>query len=208
MLRHHEAVVVHDRTADLVYANDAAARWLGFPSPEAMLDAAPSQLLSRFQLWTEEGAPLDEGQIAAFLGAGSLPQRALLRADLGEGEDARWVVLSSEPIRGPDDRLLYAVTTVEDVTELKRSEFAQQLLARTGELLASPIDHRETLRAVPRIAVPRFADWCSVSIPGPDGVLQQVAIAHTDSERLALVNQLRERYPVRIDDPGGVAEVI
>jgi serine phosphatase RsbU (regulator of sigma subunit)/PAS domain-containing protein len=203
-----EAVVVHDAKGELVFANDAAARWLSFPSPEAMLDAAPSQILSRFQLWTEEGAPLDEGEVAAFLETGNLNQRVLLRADLGEGEDERWVVVSSEPIRGPDDRPLYAVTTIEDVTELKRSEFAQQLLARTGELLASPIDQHETLRAVPRIAVPRFADWCSVSIPGPNGVLQQVAIAHSDPEKVALVNKLRERYPVRVDEPGGVAEVI
>ena len=45
-------------------------------------------------------------------------------------------MVSSEPINAPDGSLLYAVTTIEDVTQLKRSEFTQQLLARAGELSA------------------------------------------------------------------------
>ncbi len=203
-----EAVAVHGPGGDLVFANETAARWLGFPSPEAMVDAPPQRLLARFRLWTEAGAPLDQETIVSRVRAGQLPRRALLRLELTAARDERWVLLSSEPIRGPDGRLLYAVTTAEDVTELKRSEAAQQLLARTGELLASSIDYRETLRAVPQIAVPGFADWCSVNVPGPDGTLEQVAIAHSDPEGLALVNELRRRYPVRIDEPGGIGEVV
>ena len=102
----------------------------------------------------------------------------MVRIDSTGRERERWVAVTWAPIDGPDGRTLYAVTRVEDVTELKRSEFARQLLARTGELLASSIDYRETLQAVVRLAVPEFADWCSVNIPDRDGLVERVAIAH------------------------------
>jgi serine phosphatase RsbU (regulator of sigma subunit)/PAS domain-containing protein len=202
-----EAVLVHGPSGDLLYGNEAAARWLDFESTQAMLEAGREDIFARFRMWTEGGELLDAERIASRISAGVLPRRVLVRLELIGGQDERWVRLSSEPIRGPDGRLLYAVTTAEDVTELKRSEFAQQLLARTGELLASSIDYRETLRAVPQIAVPRFADWCSVNVPSPDGRLEQVAIAHTDPGKLGLVSELRERYPVFVDEPGGIGEV-
>ena len=75
-------------------------------------------------------------------------------------------MVSSEPINTPDGSLLYAVTTIKDVTELKRSEFAQQLLARAGELLGASIDYQDTVQAVARVAVPQFADWCVGEHPG------------------------------------------
>ena len=72
--------------------------------------------------------------------------------------------MTSPPIDGPDGSTLYAVTTVKDVTDLKRSEFAERLLAR-----------RRTPRLVDRLprntpgrrpaGVPEFADCCSVHIP-------------------------------------------
>jgi serine phosphatase RsbU (regulator of sigma subunit) len=94
------------------------------------------------------------------------------------------------------------------VTELKRSEFAQHLLGRTGELLASSIDYRETLQGVVRLAVPEFADWCSVNIPNREGVLERVAIAHTNADRIARVQDLREKNPIHVDDRSPLAEVI
>jgi PAS domain S-box-containing protein len=203
-----EAVAVQDATGDLVYANHTAARWLGFSTPREMLDSPRGELARRFEAWTEHGVRVSADSIAARPAEGRLPRRELLRLRLTASGDERWVVVSSEPILGPEHRLLYAVTTVEDVTELKRSEFAQQLLARTGELLASSIDYRETLEAVARVAVPEFADWCSVNVPDPDGFVEQVAIAHADPERVEVANRLRERYPVHLEGSDPLAEVI
>ena len=203
-----EAVVVHDAGGNLVYANETAARWLALPNPEAMLDAELAELLGRFRLWNEAGEPVDEGEIADRVRAGRLPRRALLRAEVASPRQERWVVVSSEPIRGPDGAVLYAVTTAEDVTGLKRSEFAEQLLARTGELLASSNDSTETLRAAPRIAVPGFADWCSVNVRVPEGALEEVATAHGDPEKLAVAEALRERDPVWIDEHNDIGRVV
>ena len=137
-----EGVAVHDASGDLVYANHAAARWLGFTSPKEVVEAAEHELMARVEIWAEDGTSLDRDRIAQRLRAGRLPQREQIRLALKATGEERWAVVSSEPINTPDGSLLYAVTTIKDVTELKRSEFAQQLLARAGELLGASIDYR------------------------------------------------------------------
>jgi PAS domain S-box-containing protein len=204
----HEAVAVHDATGHLVYLNDSAARWLGFASPQEALAAPPEELLGRFDAWSEDGTNLKASLTAERLQRGPLPSREPIRIVLTATGEERWAVVSSEPIRGPDGQLLYAVTTIDDVTELKRSELYQQLLGRTGELLASSIDYREMLDAVARVAVPRFADWCTVNIPDANGLLERVAIAHSDPDRIAHVKRIRERHPIHLDDPGPLPEAI
>ena len=52
--------------------------------------------------------------------------------------------------------------------------------------------------------MPEFADWCSVNMLDRDGVIEQVAVAHTDPERAARIRELGERYPIRVDDRGAI----
>jgi PAS domain S-box-containing protein len=202
----NEAITVHDASGDLVYANEAAARLLGFTSAREIVEAPEGELLGRLEVWGEDGTSLDRDGIAQRLQTGRLPRREQVRLTLKASGEERWAVVSSEAINGPDGRLLYAVTTIEDVTELKRSELAQQLLARAGELLGSSIDYRHTVEAVARVAVPQFADWCSVRIPDESGDLRQVAFAHRDPEGVATGEQLAERYPVRLDGDPQIVE--
>ena len=100
------------------------------------------------------------------------------------------------------------MTAIEDVTDVKRAEFANRLLARTGELLSHIGDYGATLEQVPRLLVPEFADWCSIEIPRDDGLLQRVATAHRDEARLPLLRELRERYPLRTDEPSRIGDVM
>jgi PAS domain S-box-containing protein len=203
-----EAVVVHDAHGELVYVNEAAVTWLGFADPEEALATSQDELLKRVRVWSENGARLDLTEIASGLRGRHGAWRGMVRIDSDGLGGERWASVAWAPIDGPDGNTLYAVTKVEDVTELKRSEFAQQLLGRTGELLASSIDYRETLQAVVRLAVPEFADWSSVNIANREGVVDRVAIAHADAERIARVQDLRERHPIRVGDGSPLAEVI
>ena len=57
---------------------------------------------------------------------------------------------------------------IEDITEVKRAEHAQRFLAQAGALLASSLDYEQTLDQIARLAVPRLADWCNVTMPGGD----------------------------------------
>jgi PAS domain S-box-containing protein len=58
-------------------------------------------------------------------------------------------------------------------------------------VLASSLDHTETLRSVSRLVVPEFADWCVVDVVERDEV-KRVATVHADAERGDLVRRLEE----------------
>jgi PAS domain S-box-containing protein len=203
-----EAVTVHDAGGDLVYANVAAARWFGFDTPQDILSASARELLGRFHAWDEDGRPFDREVLPRRLREGWLPRREPVRVAVRATGEQRWVEVSSEPIDAPDGTLLYAVTTIKDVTELKRSEVAQQLLARAGELLGGSIDHEHMLQAVARVAVPQFADWCSVTVRDQAGVPRQVAASHGDSRRTALACKLSASYPAAIEEAAPLPEGI
>ncbi len=51
----NEAIVVHDAGGELVFANHAAARWLGFTSPREVVQATERELMGRLKIWTEQG---------------------------------------------------------------------------------------------------------------------------------------------------------
>jgi GAF domain-containing protein len=83
---------------------------------------------------------------------------------------------------------LRALETVEDQHE------KLTFLARASEELASSLDYEATLRNVAWLAVPRLADWCAISLE-QDGLLRALAVAHVDPEKVALAQELQERYP-------------
>ena len=82
-----------------------------------------------------------------------------------------------------------AVTVIEDVTEVKRAELAERFLAQAGAVLASALDYEQTLRRSRELAVPRLADWCSVTLPAGDR-LRSVAVAHADPAKVAFARGL------------------
>jgi serine phosphatase RsbU (regulator of sigma subunit) len=131
----------------------------------------------------------------------------LVRAvDRRTGEE-RWrlVKATSVPVREGEPRL--AVTVIEDVTEVKRGELGQRFLARAGAMLASALDYEKTLAQVADLAVPRLADWCSVTLPAGDW-LRSVAVAHTDPAKVAYAERYQERYPTSLDEPTGAPQVL
>jgi len=73
------------------------------------------------------------------------------------------------------------VYVVTDITERKRSEDAQRFLARAGSELASSLDDEATLERVAHLAVPSWADTCTIHLQ-EEGELRCVAAAHMSSE--------------------------
>jgi PAS domain S-box-containing protein len=204
-----EAVVIHDRDGALVYANPAAARTMGFATPEDLIAAPTEKISERYVIRDEHGRPVDaEGLAGRRALQGDSPEPLMLRVIDRATHRETWRRTMARPILGADGTPLYSVTVIEDVTDVMRAEFAQRLLAGTGDLLAATRDYRGTLEDVGHLLVPEFADWCSVDVPGENGAIEQVAVAHTDPAQVERAVGLRRRYPVRADDEVGVAEVL
>ena len=95
-----------------------------------------------------------------------------------------------------------------DITERRRREQESQLLADAGRVLAESLDFRATLNAVAQLITPAIADWCSVTLVGPKGKLDTVAVAHADPAKVRWAREFADRYPTPPDAPTGVANVI
>ena len=95
-----------------------------------------------------------------------------------------------------------------DITPQKRTEKFNQLLAKAGEILNSSLDYSTRLENIAQLAVPSFADWCVVSIGSQDEAVQQVAVAHTDPDKVAMVSELQHRYPSDPKSQTGARQVL
>ncbi len=204
-----EAVVLQDRDQRLVYANEAAAETLGFPSVDALLGANPTQQDGLADYYNEDGTPLTPERYPSrrVLSGEEVPPHRLRVINRVTGEE-RWRLNSSRGVRDGRGEIQLLVTVIEDVTEQRRAELAQRLLARAGAALSSSLNYEGTLQEVAELAVPELADWCGVSIPDRHGLIEQVAVAHSDPEKVAFARRLGERYPSRVGDPGGAAQVL
>jgi PAS domain S-box-containing protein len=204
-----EAIVIHGPDGELVFANPAAARILGYETSEDAMATPPESIRERFAIRDEAG---NEVPPEAFVGRvalqGEEADAQILRAvDRTTGRE-RWTRTKARPIEGPDGEVLYSVTAIEDVTDVKRSEFANALLARTGELLSHSAEYGTTLNRIPQLMVPDFADWCSIEIPGADGIVQRAAIAHRDPAMLEQIDRMRLRFPVHVNSDSPMGRVL
>src|SRR5262249_33673275 len=75
-------------------------------------------------------------------------------------------------------------------------------------VLASSFDTEATLGELARLAVPQFADWCTIDLGDEASTIRRVAVAHVDADKIGLVHELRRRYPVDPNLPHGFPDRI
>jgi PAS domain S-box-containing protein len=203
-----EAVTVQDTSGRLVFANQAAADLLGAETVAELLATPPLELAERFDSYNPDGTPLQLDQLPGrHVLEGRQAEPLIVRTINRTTGEESWRVTKSTPVRGAGGEVVLAVNVIEDITETKRAELAQRLLADASEVLASSLDYTRTLQRVADLAVPALADWCSVSIPRGE-MLEQVALAHGDPDMVELARDYGRRYPARVDDSDGAAEVL
>ena len=204
-----EAVVVQDDRHRLLYANEAAAETLGYASAEVLLTTPREQLVADADYFTEDGSPLGESEYpTARVLRGEDPGPVTIRIVNRSTGEERWRVTKARGVNDSRGRPRLVVSVIEDITERKRSELTQRLLARTGEVLASSVDYEQTLKEVAGLAVPELADWCGVSMPDRQGVIRQVAVAHSDPAKVEFARDFGRRYPTHMSDETGSAQVL
>lgn len=107
------------------------------------------------------------------------------------------VEISLSPLHSEGEMLVTAV--VRDITERKQAEERLRFLSESSKLLAASLDYETTLQIVARLAVPALADWCVVDLTEQDGSIRQVAAAHADPLKEAVLRELRAYLSGRRD---------
>jgi signal transduction histidine kinase/CheY-like chemotaxis protein len=93
-------------------------------------------------------------------------------------------------------------------TEAEDAERRASYLGEASRVLASTLDYQKTLAQVAQLSVPNLADWCAVDMVGEGGSLVRLAVAHSDPAKVAWAHELQQRYPVDMDAPQGVPNVL
>jgi PAS domain S-box-containing protein len=203
-----EAVLVRESGGQIVFANSAAARLLNLDSARAVIEATPQQLMDLYEVFDEDGRRLELADLpSSHAGRGEEAAPLLVRNIIRATGDERWLLHKATPVFDPDGSVSLIVSVIEDLTEVKRAELAQRVLAEAGQELSSSLDYERTLQGVAELAVPRLADWCAVAMREGD-LLPLVALAHVDIGKVARVRDFEARHPVHLGDPARAAEVV
>jgi PAS domain S-box-containing protein len=121
------ALTARDGQGNLIYANDAAARLLGFASSEELLRAAAKGDAERFEALDEHGNPFP---------AERLPERRALRGEAVSGVvighraraagKERWSLVNAAPVHDDLGNVRMAVVISQDITERREAEEGQR----------------------------------------------------------------------------------
>lgn len=203
------AVTVRDRHGRMVYANQAAADLLKLPDAAAVLAHAPGALMARFDVYTEDGEPVDITGLAGtrLLLGETAPDAMVVRNVVKATGEERWLLNKATAVTGPGGEVLMAVNLIEDITETKRHEIAQRLMAETLRTLAGSPDVPAMLQAIADAAVPSLADWAAVNMVEASGEIRTLAIAHHDPAKVRQGWYLNQRWPSD-HESGGLGDVI
>jgi signal transduction histidine kinase/CheY-like chemotaxis protein len=191
-----DGVTVQDRSGRLVFANDVAARIIGFESAAAMLSVPGAELAARFEMFSESGQRVSlEALPGRVLLAGGAPPEQLLRFRVRGAQVDRWSRVRALPVRSAAGEPTHAVNLFRDVTAEREAAQRQSFLLRAANELSASLDWEKTLKTVAAIAVPDVADWCTVDMFGEGGKLERLAAAHVDPGKVALAVELIRRFP-------------
>lgn len=83
-----------------------------------------------------------------------------------------------------------------------------RFMAEAGRILGESLDFEVTLRRVAELVVPRIADWCAIELLTEDGRLEELALTHADPAKIALIEEIRRRYPADPDRETGSYVVV
>ncbi|MEA2478789.1 MAG: hypothetical protein QOJ07_711, partial [Thermoleophilaceae bacterium] len=203
-----DGVIAQDATGKMVYANEAALGLLGFPTVKAIQAVPIRYVLSRFEVFDEDGAPLTPDRLPGRQALrGDQPADLLVRMRRRDGSGERWIITKATPIRDPEGALVLAISVFEDVTEHMERRRSERVLGRAGELLATSLDYERTLARIAALAVPDIGDFCVVDVVG-EREIRRVATAGPDTESTKLIVAARGRHRLDPAAEQGIPHVL
>jgi PAS domain S-box-containing protein len=151
-----DGVTAQDPTGRVVYANEVAAKVLGYPSARAFLEAPLQEVMQRFEVFDESGRPFPLEELPgrrALQGEEGIEEVLRFRV-VATGEE-RWSVVRAMPVFDEDGQIRMAVNIFHDVTEIKqaeeevrRSEERFRSLVQHGSDIITVVDAEGTIRYV------------------------------------------------------------
>ncbi len=200
-----DAVIATDLEGRVTFMNVVAERLTGWVAD----DARGRPLREVFPIFNEDTGQPVESPVDKVLREGVVV--GLANHTVLHRKDGAAIPIddSAAPIRDRGGALEGVVLVFRDVSAEKQELHRRLFLSRATEEIIHASDHKDALRRIAALAVPRMADWVGVDVVDPTtGRLQQLAIAHVDPTKIEFARQLAERYPSDPDAPTGAPNVL
>ncbi|MDB4947511.1 MAG: ATP-binding region ATPase domain protein, partial [Gemmatimonadetes bacterium] len=107
----------------------------------------------------------------------------------------RWLDARGRLVRGADGTPLRMLGICADVTERRRRDEANGLLAEAGRMLHASLELEPTLRTVAGLALPLLGDYCMFDVVAADGAVRRIAAAHPDAPGAARIAEMEAFAP-------------
>src|SRR5918998_260586 len=129
-----DGITAQDASGALVYANEAAARAIGFDTVDDLLRAPMSEVMSRFELVDENGDPFPAENLPGRLALQGMysPETVVGFRNL-ETKEERFSIVKARPVFDEEGRVRLAVNIFQDITERRRAEEERDELLRRAE---------------------------------------------------------------------------
>ncbi|MEG4088995.1 PAS domain S-box protein [Microcoleus sp. Pol12B4] len=221
-----DGITILDSTGQIIAANRAAERILRLTSSDIVERGYndPSWFIT-----TVEGHPFPEDELpfARVMQTGE-PVYGIEHGISHADGTRRILSINASPLFDAEGQIINIIAAFSDITERKQTEdervqlvqeqaaralaeVSQEksaFLAQVSAVLSSSLEYEQTLQSVAKLAVPYFADWCSVDLLNDDRTLGRVAVAHSDPEKVKFGWELAQRFPRHLDDGYGIAKVM
>jgi PAS domain S-box-containing protein len=192
-----DGISVQDRDGNIVYANDAAARLVGFEKAAEFLATPVSEVVARFEMFDDAGQPFPLDRLPGRLALTGVASEQVICYRIRETGVRRWSAVRATPVRDPDGSIRFAVSAFQDITPQKLAEERLRALAEASSLLSS-LDYHATLEKIPKLVVPGLAEACSVWY-AEHGTLRRLGSYTEYPEKQAAFDAIPSEYSLAED---------
>ena len=201
LFRHaSEAVSIQDRSGRLLYANDEAARIVGFRTGAELVSTPPEDIIRRFEMVDRSGSPIPlESLPGRRVLAGAPVAEAVIGYRRPDSPRVRWSQVRASPIKNDAGEVVWVINFFQDITSQFRRDEIRELLYIVYEALGSSLDREENLQSLAKALVPRMGTWCAVHML-EGGTLIPVAMVHPDDEDAQTLVNMSDPGPISLDD--------
>ncbi len=118
-----DGVTAQDQAGEVLFANEAAARFAGFKSANEMIAASIQKIRSNYELFDEDGKPLnyEKHPVRRVFKEGVSSQLDFQWHRSEEGEK-RWMNFMSSPVFNQNGQVQMSINILKDITEDKEAE--------------------------------------------------------------------------------------
>lgn len=118
-----DGITVQNPAGKLIYANNMAAAFLGFPSSEELVKVPAEDILAKFDVLDEDDKPLPIQDLPGKIALTELKSISkVLKWREKDTSVTRWSEVVSTPVFDSNKKLLYVINVFHDLTDIKNSE--------------------------------------------------------------------------------------